>query len=69
MTHLIQQVELRHVGDLRVKQLVCDVEDSLVDRQLDTETDDEFDRRNQVVLTHRGHEHRSNIWLFLTYLT
>lgn len=33
-THLIQEVELRHVGGLCEQQLVSDVEDPLMDRQL-----------------------------------
>lgn len=38
MSHLVQEVELRHVGDLCVEQLIGDVEDPLLDRQLDRET-------------------------------
>lgn len=36
--YLVQQVELRHISDLRVQQLVGDVEDPLLDRQLHTNT-------------------------------
>lgn len=39
MTHLVQEVELRDVGDLCVQQLVGDVEDPLLDGQLDRDTD------------------------------
>lgn len=35
MTHLVQEVELGDVGGLCVQQLVGDVVDSLLDRQLD----------------------------------
>lgn len=34
-THLVQEVELRDVGDLRVQQLVGDVEDSLLHGELE----------------------------------
>lgn len=40
VTHLVQEVELGHVGNLGVQQLVGDVEDPLLDGQLeDTHTD------------------------------
>lgn len=36
--YLVQQVQLGYVGDLCVQQLVGNVEDPLLDRQLDTYT-------------------------------
>lgn len=36
--YLIEKVQLRHISDLRVQQLVSDVEDPLLDRQLHTNT-------------------------------
>lgn len=36
--YLVQKVELRHISDLRVQQLVGDVKDPLLDRQLHTNT-------------------------------
>ena len=35
LTNLVQEVELRDVGDLSVQQLVGDVEDPLLDGHLD----------------------------------
>lgn len=43
MSHLVQEVELRDVGCLCVQQLIGDVEDLLLDRQLD---------RQKVSVTH-----------------
>lgn len=39
VTHLVQEMELRYVGDLSVQQLVGNVEDPLLDRQLDRDTE------------------------------
>lgn len=49
MSHLVQEVELRHVGDLCVEQLIGDVEDPLLDRQLDRDT-------ANVTLTRASHQ-------------
>lgn len=47
MTHLVQEVELSHVGGLCVQQLVSNVEDPLLDRQLDKERDRERQVKRQ----------------------
>lgn len=38
VTHLVQEVELRDVGNLCVEQLISDVKNSLLDGQLDRDT-------------------------------
>lgn len=54
MSHLVQEVELRDVGGLCLQQLVGDVEDSLLDRQLDRQ------KATVTFLTEAEHQIKKN---------